>query len=127
MYPSNLSAALYELGDYSACVAKIIRSWELMQLAVNQPLALRLSSRLAKALCHGVQAGSILPEQIWSHSTAIDQLEAVVLQVSDSNAQSQDCARLWKQWRIADSGDRSVLVSDALSRLSRVPISRVAP
>lgn len=98
-----------------------------MQSAINQPLALRLSSRLAKSLCHGVHAGSISAEQIERHSIAIDQLEALALHSIEGNPQTQDCVHLWKQWRSVEFGDRTMLVADSLSRLSRVPISRIAP
>ncbi|KAF8876824.1 hypothetical protein BD779DRAFT_1695306 [Infundibulicybe gibba] len=62
VYPSNLSAALYETGDYAACVDAIVRAWRLLSLndaQASEPLVQRLSTRLAKALCHGARCGTV--------------------------------------------------------------------
>lgn len=59
MYPSNLTAALYELGHYATCCQTILDSWKLVEQATDAVLAKKLSLRLAKALVLGLQDGSI--------------------------------------------------------------------
>lgn len=59
VYPSNLTAALYELGHYAACCQSILGCWKLVGQAADLGLAKKLSSRLAKALVLGLQDGSV--------------------------------------------------------------------
>ncbi|KAJ7480716.1 hypothetical protein FB451DRAFT_152684 [Mycena latifolia] len=83
VYPSNLSAALFEEGDCLSCVTNIDR-WRKLHgskkppssgentatpdpdpsIDHNKALALRLSGRLAKALSHGVRSGSVSQKQM---------------------------------------------------------------
>ncbi|KAF8876829.1 hypothetical protein BD779DRAFT_1677583 [Infundibulicybe gibba] len=68
VYPSNLSAALYEIGDYAASVDAIVRALQILSVneaQASDPLVQRLSARLAKALCHGARC-SVITHPWWS-------------------------------------------------------------
>ncbi|KAI0366568.1 hypothetical protein BV20DRAFT_1055566 [Pilatotrama ljubarskyi] len=58
VYPSNLSAALYESGDYAGCASAVLRAWNILRdkRDARRDLVLRQSARLAKALCFFVQS-----------------------------------------------------------------------
>ncbi|KAJ7041619.1 hypothetical protein C8F04DRAFT_994717 [Mycena alexandri] len=124
VYPANLSAALYEMGDYLACLEAISRSWKLSGGGANiGTLALRLSTRAAKALAHGIRGGTINAAFLERHAPMIAELETVASQQQDSNDES---ARVWREWRaIATTiGDQKSEAHKARVRLATVPIAR---
>ncbi|KAJ7327536.1 hypothetical protein DFH08DRAFT_940827 [Mycena albidolilacea] len=125
VYPSNLSAALYEMGDYSACLDAISRSWT---LSASPALALRLATRAAKALAQGVRGGTIGPVALAKHAQPIAQLETIAMQQESSagvNIQPE-CVRVWREWHAiaAEAGDRNSAAHDARVRLAAIPIAR---
>ncbi|KDR73934.1 hypothetical protein GALMADRAFT_250621 [Galerina marginata CBS 339.88] len=124
VYPSNLSAALYELGDYASCMNAVLRSWSLN--SENDPsLTLKLSTRLAKTLSQGVQEGSIAPSVIEQNADKIKELEAVSLKESDSSENAQT----WKLWRNIRAGiqHHEDLSYEGKVRLSKMPMFKGAP
>jgi hypothetical protein len=125
VYPSNLSAALYEIGDYLGSVQAICRSWKLLSQDLHPPLALKLSIRMAKALVQGVRAGSVLSDVLEDNAQTIDQLEVYVHQQPTSASSSiSEHFRIWNEWRQMESevGDRKQAAQDARARLSRLPV-----
>ncbi|KAJ7467818.1 hypothetical protein B0H11DRAFT_1814028 [Mycena galericulata] len=126
VYPANLSAALYELGDYAGTIDAIARSWKLGTPSPN--LALRLSVRAAKALAHGVRGDTIGPDALAKHAQVLEQLENVALQ--QGNAAGVDTetesVRVWREWRAIarEGGDRSAAAHEARVRLADIPIVR---
>ncbi|KAJ7708983.1 hypothetical protein B0H17DRAFT_1124763 [Mycena rosella] len=131
VYASNLSASLFEEGDYLLCVTTIDRWCKLHgepktnpsadpSPAPNNALALRLSGRLAKALSHGVRSGSMSQKQIDDLGATISELELV-----GSNGEP-DLRRLWADWNIIarEAGARDGKVAQARARFSVLPIFR---
>jgi hypothetical protein len=99
-YPSNLSAALYELGDYPAAIRAILRAFRIIapddQIAdtsVHVQLAKKVSIRLVKALLHGSRSRKV-PDNVISwpaNQNTFNVLERIVF--DDSNA-----TKLWGAW-----------------------------
>ncbi|EPQ56471.1 hypothetical protein GLOTRDRAFT_40012, partial [Gloeophyllum trabeum ATCC 11539] len=124
VYPSNLSAALYETGDYISCIDAISRAWKRLSTAYqesNRSLQSRLSLRLAKALCHGIRNGSVKSEDLTRH-------RELIIALSDPSsfqeAQASDLESAWKEWDKLqpELDDRVEAVTTALGQLSRLPI-----
>ncbi|KAJ7261852.1 hypothetical protein C8J57DRAFT_1335538 [Mycena rebaudengoi] len=110
IYPSNLSAALYEEGDYLACSTTIDRCWKLLGASdANPGLALRLD-------------GSVSQKNLLDMASTIDDLKK--LSLGEPVLQ-----QLWYDWdSIADeTGDREGNRADALRRFSALPIFRKTP
>ncbi|RDB21926.1 hypothetical protein Hypma_010914 [Hypsizygus marmoreus] len=126
VYPSNLSAALYENGEYAECIEAIVRSWERISADSNPGLTPRLSTRLAKALCHGVRNGSISQDFIDSHSDTIIEMQLASL-IVDGNA-ATTTQTPWEEWKSveSESENREQLTQDASRRLSDLPIFKRA-
>ncbi len=129
VYPSNHSAALYEAGDYSGCVAAVLRSWTLLQAKPNSTpdLIVRLASRLAKSLCYGVRAGSITTDFVSSRKEDIMLLqeEAAGKPLTTVNAASrEEFARVWEEWECVklEMEDYSTKRGTCLHGLSRLPM-----
>ncbi|KAF7976940.1 hypothetical protein HWV62_5363 [Athelia sp. TMB] len=128
VYPSNLSAALYESGDYAGCVKAISRSWKLLD--DNPTLSFKLSTRLAKSLAQGVREGSITLAFITAHAKVISDLEKITQKYPDMTPDTlQDHNRLWGEWSSisVERGDRLGAAREALGRLSRLPVFRYSP
>ena len=126
VYPSNLSAALYELGDYRGSVDAVCRSWALLKnnSDVKVDLIVRLSIRLAKALCHGVRAGTISEQDLGVYQDATSQLRDASTGSLATTAKD-DLARSWKEWDATQSeciAQDSQRVDACLSGLSRLPL-----
>ena len=125
-YPSNLSAALYELGDYPAAVHAILRAFHLLApdgrvADASVQLARKLSLRLVKALLHASRKGKI-PEDVIGrpeHQGAFDTLEHMVS--DDPNA-----AKLWSAWS-AVAEEKLDDVLRAKRTLLELPIWRKSP
>ncbi|TFK84364.1 hypothetical protein K466DRAFT_527460 [Polyporus arcularius HHB13444] len=130
VYPSNLSAALFETGDYAACAEAVLRAWKLLKAKsdAKHDLIVRLSSRLAKALCYGARAGSITVSDVSTHEAAIEELRkaSITGKPSTSTSAPTDDAlvRVWDEW----AAIRSEMVAYAqkgdacLGGLSRLPM-----
>lgn len=116
VYPSNLSAALYEAGHYEACAEAIFVSW------MRQPtgsVSKKLSPRLAKSLVFGVHDGSIKPEYIKTREDEINALKSFC--ANDDSWQVYDKMIAYKFEKFQD------LASESKKRFSRLPILRGYP
>ncbi|KZP20325.1 hypothetical protein FIBSPDRAFT_789699 [Athelia psychrophila] len=128
VYPSHLSAAFYENGDYAGCVDAIFRSWKILKN--NPALSFKLSARLAKSLAHGVRDGSITPSFIKGNAQVISELENITHNHADTACDTlQEHNRLWSEWTniSAEQGDRMQSAREALGRLSRLPVFKSSP
>ncbi|KAG7447536.1 uncharacterized protein BT62DRAFT_1060778 [Guyanagaster necrorhizus] len=75
VFPSNLSAALYETGDYAGSYQAILRSAKLLSESPNPPLAAKLSSRLPKALTYGLRNRTVSLKDCHNDKQFIEQLK----------------------------------------------------
>lgn len=127
MYASNLSAALYEVADYAGCMKAIIRSWELLRTNPNAKpdLLVRLSTRLAKAMCNGARSGAISSKLLKEHDEAIRSLEEATIDLPSmsSNAlASAELTRVWKEWKQLELRN-SEAFKEALTKFSQLRIT----
>lgn len=90
VYFSNLSAAQYELGEYSACATTILKTAPLIN---NSPEALqrKLAHRLARALCHSRVISAFQPED----NEAVDRFEAI----ARADTANNDAHANWDAWK----------------------------
>lgn len=116
MYPSNLSAALYELGDYATCFQAICRAIDKCPDA-NATLLPRLYLRLAKTLSHGVRNASISGQSLKDNSTAIDRMESA----KGMNVEFERALRDWRREK-TDMATVADGAAKAKSRLAHLPI-----
>ncbi|KAK0190545.1 hypothetical protein F5146DRAFT_558143 [Armillaria mellea] len=75
VYPSNLSAALYEMGDYAGSYQAILRSAKLLSKTPNPPLATKLSLRLPKALTYGLRNNTVSLKDYYDEEQLIERLK----------------------------------------------------
>ncbi|KZV67569.1 hypothetical protein PENSPDRAFT_688005 [Peniophora sp. CONT] len=130
VYPSNLSAALFEAGDYAAAFDAIIRAWNALSLAndPDQALALRLSTRLVRTLSNGVVSGSLSLSQVNDEGDAIGRLRDLAeasIPRSDGNASLSDAGRAWSEWdatREELSGVQDANQQHARNEVARLPV-----
>ncbi|KAJ7222756.1 hypothetical protein B0H12DRAFT_1241063 [Mycena haematopus] len=120
IYPSNLSAALFEMGSYNECISAILRSFAHLDSALeeNSSLASRLSTRLAKSLSYSFAAGTYV-----SPDTDIaDELA----RIEEAHSAHEPESGAWRVWRtLTDSGDyASEALNLARERLIDLPISK---
>lgn len=127
LYSSNLSAALYELGDYAACFQAICRATNNLSegaKGASDSLFLRLSLRLAKSLRHGVRSGTISSVLLGENITVVEKLSAL----SDTTGTSDELRMAWTDWAKVES--EMTRVSEgaygARVRLSGIPILKKA-
>jgi hypothetical protein len=123
VFPSNLSAAQYEIGEYSACADAILRSWSRKP---DSALVAKLSTRLAKALCHAAQAGTWNVSNMEEHASAVSAIEEAGKQSAADHSESDQAWLLWHRVQ-ADLKDHDQLCHEAKVRLSRFPIFRGTP
>lgn len=123
VYPSNLSASLYEIGHYASCIDAIQRAGSRKP---HPALAAKLSTRLAKALTHAAQNGTISASKVKEHSPAFEALEVVGKLDGIDHTENEQAWQFWKQIQ-ADLKDREKLSHEAKVRLSRFPIFRGTP
>ncbi|KAJ7777182.1 hypothetical protein B0H16DRAFT_1360889 [Mycena metata] len=124
-YTSNLSASLFEEGDYVSC-AKTIDRWcqlEGSKSLKDTNLGERLSARLAKALNHGARSGSVSPDLLRDFESTISELKGV------AQKGEPELRQLWVDWDhlAAEAGDRDANIAAARARFSTLPIFRKAP
>ncbi|KAF9653241.1 hypothetical protein BDM02DRAFT_3125707 [Thelephora ganbajun] len=106
-YPSNLSAALYELGDYKGCFEAICRATRL-HFRTDVPFLLRISVRLAKCLTQGTRDGTISDETIMDEFEVIEKFKALA-SASESIGVTKEHQSAWKEWGLVldeATGDR---------------------
>ncbi|KAJ7498066.1 hypothetical protein B0H11DRAFT_1998531 [Mycena galericulata] len=127
VYPSNLSAALFEEGEYLSCLMAIDRWWQLYRpakfeedpLGPDSRLALRLSGRFSKALCHGVRSGLVSQDRIHDLRVTIAELQLVNL----AGNPASECSRDWDRIA-AQPGNWDENAAEARARFSALPIFR---
>lgn len=129
MYPSNLSAALYELGDYKGSYEAICRSADLLTKEQwESPLAKRLSARIAKCLRYGARSGVITPDMAEKAPAVCDKLRSTGRQPSGDSAPgtAADAASAWDEWDFVKGEMNKVTgnANDARGRLAQMPIFR---
>lgn len=125
VYPSNLSASLYELGDYVSSFQAICRAAsKLSDREKESSLVQRLSTRLAKALSYGTREGTISAEMIENDVTTVEYLSSV----AEKAETGQDIEAAWKEWRRVESEREAVSEGSAAARtrLSQLPIFKQA-
>lgn len=129
VYPSNLSAALYETGDYAGCVSAILRSWKLLssQREDKRDLVVRLSNRLAKALCFSAWSDRSSRHAPELHAADMRELKEFSLACSSDASSSraiEELRSVWEDWETIES-DVDALMNKGdkcLAALSRLPL-----
>ena len=123
VYPSNLSAALYELGDYTGCAKAVARSWKFLKEVpdAKPELIARLSTRLAKALCHGACTGTLSHDVVNALREDVSQIRTTA---ANSATVNEELIRVWKEWDTceAEMNDYVAKRDECLARFSRLPI-----
>ncbi|KAF7790664.1 hypothetical protein EIP86_001620 [Pleurotus ostreatoroseus] len=127
VYPSNLSAALYEAGHYKDSAEAILRSWKLICLSndAKPDLAARLFTRLAKSLAHGFLGGQIADEFLTEHDYDIMRMKNASLKPSS------EAEKAWNLWDAVHHGktdkeSREKAVSEAMREFWKLPQRRQA-
>ena len=94
-------------------------------LSLDPALSIKLSTRLAKTLSHGVRDGSISPSLAREMQSNTNDLEEVSL----IDSCPPDNAQAWQVWRSirATLDNRDKLSYEAKLRLSRLPIYKGTP
>lgn len=116
------------MGDYSGSLEAISRSWKLLSSGSNPNLALKLSTRTAKALSQGVRGGSISTDFLRQHVQVIEQLEVISKQQqtvgNSGDSEIPEHVRVWREWGLIDGepSDRKEAALQAHRRLSRLPV-----
>ncbi|TCD64568.1 hypothetical protein EIP91_003895 [Steccherinum ochraceum] len=123
VYPSNLSATFFELGDYSSCFQSICRAVQKLGDSEDvSPLFSRLSTRLAKTLCFGTCAGQISSESVQSNAEVIKRLASAV----NKSGSSEDLVSSWADWTRMEKDLKKMgaAAAQARTRFSNLPIFR---
>ncbi len=117
---------MYEIGDYAKCVDAVFRSWNLLKdnADAKPDLIIRLSTRLAKSLCHGVRAGTIPQEALVKHKEDTMLLQEAAAVRPASAAAGEEHGRVWEDWETVKLEiDDYVKKGDAcLGGLSQLPL-----
>ncbi|TCD63146.1 hypothetical protein EIP91_005905 [Steccherinum ochraceum] len=120
VYPSNLSASFYELGDYAACFQAICRATSKTPTTDDStPLVQRLSTRLAKSLSYGVRSGAITSPDLRKQKVVVERLS----RVAENTTSNAELTASWNEWNRVQSETDHVRehASDAKTRLSNLP------
>ncbi|KAJ2932711.1 hypothetical protein H1R20_g4369, partial [Candolleomyces eurysporus] len=122
VYPSNLSAALYELGQYSSCVDTVLAAWKLIESPTNDSsgIAKKLSSRLAKALVLGLQDGTIPSSLVRENCAEIEYIRAI----SPDDPSWAVYAGLEEKLQ---NGQYEIAQKDAKKHFSKLPLFHATP
>ncbi|KAI0318122.1 hypothetical protein OF83DRAFT_1117752 [Amylostereum chailletii] len=98
-FASNLSAALFEAGDYAGCFSALSRSFTAISANPEgkEALALRLSTRLAKTLSNGLTAGSVTIARIEDEREVVEGLKAKMENEGGGKA-GDEARKEWKEW-----------------------------
>ncbi|KAK0206934.1 hypothetical protein DFS33DRAFT_1317984 [Desarmillaria ectypa] len=118
VYPSNLSAALYETGDYAGSYQAILRCAKLLSENPNPLLAAKLSSRLPKTLTYGLRNSTVLLKDYYDSKRFIDHLKLT----------AGISGEAWEEWeRTIDEYDTLVQhVSTAITSFVSLSMARKA-
>jgi hypothetical protein len=119
-YASNLSAVLYELGRYAACIVAIHLSWNPLRLQngtpltppETDPLALKLATRFAKAKLNGISNNTIsLHSEVATQPNAIKNNQvtkdleadienfAMLERDGDMDLKVKEMKSVWEEWQ----------------------------
>jgi hypothetical protein len=100
VYFSNLSASLFEEGQYADSITSLLSAWRLLSTTDNfesdakaMVLCQKLSLRAAKALLHSVASQIDIDE---ANFVDVDKLRAVSEQ--DEQRKTSELEELWAQW-----------------------------
>lgn len=134
VFPSNLSAAQYELGQYAECIKTIVRAWLLLKKATEPKpdLALRLFNRLGKAMVQGVAEGSfnrtVFTETLWGIESLKHGIVTLALRNPENTAYS-DAVLAWSDMlHFKDQIDsRRITTKRALARLHNSSALKKSP
>ncbi|KAH8102117.1 hypothetical protein BXZ70DRAFT_930357 [Cristinia sonorae] len=134
VYPSNLSAALYENGQYTESVKAIIRSWLLLKKAVDPKpdFVVRLFARLGKALAQGIAGRSVDEAFLEENQMGIESLKHAVAKLALKTPEDEalvESVRAWPDLLDLNSQveNRDGVVKEWLGRLSRIPMVKKPP
>lgn len=123
VYPSNLSAALYEAADYAGAFGAALRSWSLLKNAneMNDVLALRLSTRVARTLANGLSYGSFSLEDVGNAAEGVQSLRARA--DGGSEPAHVEAQRVWREW---DSvREQAVGIGEEERRQAKIDVARM--
>ncbi|KAK7056830.1 hypothetical protein VNI00_002547 [Paramarasmius palmivorus] len=121
LYPSNLSAALFEQGKYLGTIDAISRCYaNLSDETTKQKLTPKLTTRLLKAFCYGVRNNTISLQDITTHRAVLRDFSAC----AESGTTDRDMKQNWLAWKRVEGEFRRVKDSEreALSRLASIPM-----
>ncbi|TCD63140.1 hypothetical protein EIP91_005899 [Steccherinum ochraceum] len=121
VYPSNISAALFELGDYNACLQAILCASNKLKASQDQSsLSERLSTRLAKALTYGIRSGKITLDDVQQNAELIDELSKEGVKADAGS----EATLVRKEWHRVSSEAEMVKSGAAVARkrLAGLPI-----
>ncbi|KAI0315921.1 hypothetical protein OF83DRAFT_1129611 [Amylostereum chailletii] len=107
-FPSNLSAAFFESGDYAGCFHAILRAFVALAEKSDgkEALALRLSTRMAKALANGVASGCLALASVDERREALDGIRERAGEKGSLDALGE-CRRAWEDWdRVRDEWEK---------------------
>ncbi|TCD61538.1 hypothetical protein EIP91_008282 [Steccherinum ochraceum] len=133
VYPSNLSAALYENGQYADAIRAILRSWLLLKpLAQDKPdLVTRLFTRLGKALAQGIASGQVDAAFLKEQQLGMESLKHAVVKLAlekPEDAALVESVRAWPDLLDlnAQVDGREEVVKAGLKRFSKIAIIKEA-
>ncbi|KAJ7607618.1 hypothetical protein DFH06DRAFT_1111847 [Mycena polygramma] len=118
IYPSNLSAALFEMGDYTECTSAILRCCSHLDFETQASLASRLSIRLAKSLSYAFSAGNAI-------QTAAS--ESQITRIEQAAPHDGPASNVWSFWRSIIHTHDGPAVEVAKERLMKLPILKQVP
>ncbi|THH27274.1 hypothetical protein EUX98_g6912 [Antrodiella citrinella] len=134
VYPSNLSAALYENGQYTDAIQAILRSWLLLRAntTLKPELATRLFTRLGKALAQGIAGQQVGSAFLQETQLGIESLAHAVMKhalSSPEDAALLESVRAWPDLleihRQVDGRDE--VVKEWLGRFSLISMIKKPP
>lgn len=121
-YPSNLSAALFETGAYVPAIAAIGRAYNALQhnSEASENLLVRLSGRLAKALCHASSKGQLTPAILGTYHDLVQSLK------EHQPADTQGTKGWWDFWEECSvtTSNRDAGVLDSQRHLAELPVRK---
>jgi len=153
-YASNLSAVLYELGRYAACIVAIHLSWNPLRLQngtplippETDPLAIKLATRFAKAKLNGIsnstislhgeaptQPNAIKNDQVTKDLEADVENFAMLERDGNMDPKVKEMKSIWEEWQGVrekcsnhSAKECQVTISAAQTRFNAMPIFKKA-
>ncbi|PPQ68988.1 hypothetical protein CVT25_009173 [Psilocybe cyanescens] len=147
-YPSNLSAVLYELGQYLECITAIRKAWTRLRARnptegklptpiESDPLAIKLATRFAKANVNTVASKAASLHDMLSPDVDLDtDIEKFVKleREGSDDTKIQEMKAAWDQWQnLRDecaqhtSAECGKITDSAAARLRATPILKSSP